>query len=102
DLEHWVAIGAPDPRATATAAKGAIDWEAARRHWAFQPIRRSAVPIVKNAAWPLTPVDNFALARMEERGLTPSPPADRRTLIRRVSFDLSGLPPTPEAVDAFE
>ncbi|MBI1916217.1 MAG: DUF1549 domain-containing protein [Planctomycetes bacterium] len=102
DLEHWVAIGAPDPRTTAAAVKGAIDWDVARKHWAFQPIQRSPVPAVKNAAWPLTPVDNFLLARQEERGLTPSPPADRLTLIRRATFDLIGLPPTPEAVAAFE
>jgi hypothetical protein len=102
DLEHWVAIGAPDPRTTAAAVKGAIDWEAARRHWAFQPIKCPPVPIVKNAPWPQTPVDNFLLASLEARGLTPSPPADRRTLIRRAYFDLIGLPPTPAEVDAFE
>src|SRR5262249_32389835 len=101
DLELWIAMGAPDPRTTAAVAKGALDWDAARKHWAFQPIKRLPVPVVKNTAWPQTPVDNFILARLESRSLTPSPAADRRTLIRRATFDLIGLPPTPEEVEAF-
>src|SRR5262245_25312077 len=101
DLEHWIAIGAPDPRTT-TVVKNTIDWKAARKHWAFQPIRCPTLPRVKNAAWAQTPVDRFILTQLEARGLTPSPPADRHTLIRRASFDLVGLPPTPEEVAAFE
>jgi mono/diheme cytochrome c family protein len=73
----------------------------AREHWAFQPLKRAAVPAVQNAEWPRTPVDRFLLARMEAEGLAPNPPADRRTLIRRASFTLLGLPPTPEEVEAF-
>jgi hypothetical protein len=71
-------------------------------HWAFQPVRRPALPAVRNAAWPRTSVDRFILARLEAKGLSPSPPADRRTLIRRATFDLLGLPPTPEEIAAFE
>ncbi len=100
DLEKWVAMGAPDPR-TATASASALAADAARKHWAFQPIRRPAVPAVKDAGWVKTPLDRFVLAKLEARGLSPSSRADRRTLIRRAYLDLIGLPPTPEEVDAF-
>ena len=70
-------------------------------HWAFQPIERPDPPSVQNESWPRNPIDRFILARLEEEGVSPSPPADRRTLIRRVSLDLIGLPPTPEQVRAF-
>jgi hypothetical protein len=70
-------------------------------HWAFLPPRKSPVPAVKNAAWVRTPIDAFLLAGMERDGLAPSPEADRITLLRRLSFDLTGLPPTPEEADAF-
>src|SRR5213594_3531101 len=82
-----------------------------REHWAFQPVRRPAVPIVRNAAWVRTPIDAFVLEKLEQVGLSPAPPADRRTLLRRVYLDLIGLPPTPEeqqalladeSLDAFE
>jgi hypothetical protein len=86
----------------ALAVPGASAADEAKDHWAFRPVRRSAVPAVKDAAWPRTSVDRFLLAKLEEKGLTPSPPADRRTLIRRATFDLLGLPPTPEEVAAFE
>jgi hypothetical protein len=69
--------------------------------WSFKPPIRPALPAVRNAAWPRNPIDNFILARLERENLTPRPQADRRTLIRRVSFDLAGLPPTPQEVDAF-
>ncbi len=69
------------------------------RHWAFQPVRRPAVPSVHNSPWVHTPVDAFILARLEREGLQPAPTADRRTLVRRVFLDLIGLPPTPEEVD---
>jgi hypothetical protein len=71
------------------------------QHWAFVPPRRPPLPRVKNASWPRNPVDAFVLARLEKAGLAPSPPADRTTLLRRLSLDLVGLPPTPEEVDAF-
>ena len=75
---------------------------AAKQHWAFRPVRSPQLPAVKDRAWPATSVDRFILARLESKGLSPSPPADRRTLIRRATFDLIGLPPTPEEVAAFE
>ncbi|HEX5270698.1 MAG TPA: DUF1549 domain-containing protein, partial [Gemmataceae bacterium] len=86
----------------AVVVTGAPAADDAKPHWAFRPVRRPAVPAVKNAAWPRTSIDRFVLARLEEKGLTPSPEADRRTLIRRATFDLTGLPPTPEEVAAFE
>ncbi len=71
------------------------------QHWSFVPPVRPAIPAVKNMAWVRNPIDSFILARLEREGLKPSPQADRRTLIRRVTFDLIGLPPTPAEVDAF-
>ncbi len=73
----------------------------ATRHWAYQPLRDPPIPAVKDRNWIKTPIDAFVLAKLEEKGLTPSPPADRRTLLRRLSFDLLGLPPTPAEMDAF-
>lgn len=70
-------------------------------HWAFSPPKRPALPKVGRADWPRNEIDRFILARLEEEGLAPSPEADRRTLIRRVTLDLTGLPPTPQDVDAF-
>ena len=78
------------------------DIETGRNHWAFQPIRRaSPPPPVQDSAWPLDDVDRFVLARLEERGLRPAADADRYTWLRRVSLDLTGLPPTPEEIAAF-
>jgi mono/diheme cytochrome c family protein len=70
-------------------------------HWAFVPPQRPPLPQVKNHAWPQTAIDYFVLARLEREGLSPAPPADPYTLIRRLSLDLIGLPPTPEEVDVF-
>jgi hypothetical protein len=72
-----------------------------KAHWAFQPVREIEPPAVKQATWPKSPIDRFVLARLEAAGRAPAPPADRRTLIRRVTFDLTGLPPTPAEIDAF-
>jgi hypothetical protein len=69
--------------------------------WAFQPVRRPPVPAVRDRSWVRTPIDAFVLARLEPQGLRPAPPADRRTLLRRVYFDLIGLPPTPDEQQAF-
>ncbi|HCC56802.1 MAG TPA: hypothetical protein DEQ47_05980, partial [Solibacterales bacterium] len=74
---------------------------ATKTHWAFVPPKRPALPAVKNTAWPRNAIDDFILARLEKENLSPSPEADRITLLRRVSLDLTGLPPTPEEVDAF-
>jgi hypothetical protein len=72
-----------------------------RDHWSFRPVARPPLPRVGDAHWPRNPVDHFVLARLEKEGLAPAPEADRATLIRRLKFDLIGLPPTPEEVDAF-
>jgi hypothetical protein len=101
DFQRWIAAGAPDPRTSTPSRPGTVDLAAARKHWAFQPVRRPGVPAVKDAARARNPVDSFVLSRLEARGLSLSAPAARRTLLRRVTFDLIGLPPTPEEVDAF-
>src|SRR5947209_1477673 len=75
--------------------------DADRAHWAFRPPQRAAPPAVQDPDWVHTPVDAFILAHLEKAGLRPAPPADRLTLLRRVTFDLTGLPPTPAEVDAF-
>ena len=99
DLVAWVKMGAPDPRSgQAPIAKFE---SSSSRHWAFQPIRQPPFPAVKNARWVSTGMDRFILARLEAQNLEPSAPADKRTLMRRASFDLTGLPPTPEEVDDF-
>jgi hypothetical protein len=108
-VERWVRSGAvmphgPEPAAAGTAVKTTadIDFQAARSHWAYRPIRRPAVPPTLNAGWPRDPVDSFVLAKLEASGLTPAPPADRRTWLRRVYFDLVGLPPTAREIADFE
>jgi hypothetical protein len=109
DLIEWVKLGAPDPRTNApalgatTAAKPAygISVEEGRKHWAYQPVKAQPVPKLKDKAWPRNEVDHFTLARMEKAGVIPAPDADPRTLIRRLTFDLTGLPPTPEETEAF-
>jgi hypothetical protein len=75
--------------------------QAQRKWWAFQPVTKPAVPAVKKAGWVKNDIDSFILARLEEKGLQPNPPADRITLLRRASLDLTGLPPTPEETQAF-
>ena len=71
------------------------------KYWAFVKPVRSPIPAVKNQSWVRNPIDAFVLAKLESNGLQPSPPADKRTLLRRVTFDLIGLPPTPEEISAF-
>jgi hypothetical protein len=71
------------------------------KHWAYEPPAHPGLPTVKNAAWPRNPIDHFVLARLEKEGLGPSPEAARDTLIRRITLDLTGVPPTPGEVDAF-
>jgi hypothetical protein len=99
-LTAWVKMGAPWPQSGTTGGPSAPD--AWKRHWAFQSIQNPPLPHVKDTLWPRTSVDYFLLARLEAKDLTPSAPADRRTLLRRVTFDLTGLPPTPADVAAFE
>jgi cytochrome c553 len=104
DFEAWVMMGAPDPRGASSpapvASKGP-DIEKGRQFWAFQPPRAVKPPQVKDASWPRTDVDRFVLGALEKRDLKPVADADRSALIRRVSFDLVGLPPAPEEVEAF-
>ena len=99
DFVTWVNLGAPDPRVAASeAGKPKAD---AKSHWAFQAVKDQPVPEVKNPAWTKTPIDAYVLARLEAKGIAPAGEADNRTLIRRATYDLTGLPPTPEEVDAF-
>ncbi|MDR3459357.1 MAG: PSD1 and planctomycete cytochrome C domain-containing protein [Verrucomicrobiae bacterium] len=98
-LEQWVKMGAPDPRVATASSKTWTDNKT--NHWAWQPIKRVPVPEVDDNGWSKTPVDKFIFAKLAEKGLQPNPPADKRTLIRRATFDLIGLPPTPEEVQAF-
>lgn len=101
DFEDWIRMGAPDPRGAAKVAYKSPDIEQGRKHWAYQPPKKTTEPDVKDAAWPRTAVDRFVLAALEAKGLTPVADADRRTLLRRVTFDLIGLPPTLAEVEAF-
>ncbi|WP_439630613.1 DUF1553 domain-containing protein [Gemmata sp.] len=94
-ISKWIDAGAEWPGGDAAGP------DPRKQHWAWQPVARPAVPRVLNADWPRNEIDRFVLARLEREGLSPSPEADRRTLIRRLSFDLLGLPPTPERVEAF-
>ncbi len=107
-LERWVELGLPWPKSDATSlarsrlAAEASQIAAARQsHWAFQPVANPPLPAVRNASWPQTTIDYFILAQLEAQGLAPSAPADKRAQLRRMSFDLVGLPPTPEEVQAF-
>ena len=102
-LTEWVRRGAvwPATKALPPVATTGSFTAAQKKFWSFQPVKQSAVPTVKSAAWIKNPIDTFLLARLEAKGLKPAPPADRRTLIRRATFDLTGLPPTPEEVQAF-
>ncbi|MFN7918447.1 MAG: PSD1 and planctomycete cytochrome C domain-containing protein [Bryobacteraceae bacterium] len=102
DLTRWVEMGAPDPRSdAATSLPSSIDLEKGRRFWAFQPPKPAAPPTVKNKSWVRNNADRFVLARLEKEAITPVPDADRHTWIRRVTLDLTGLPPTVEETEAF-
>ena len=100
-LTEWVKLGVPWP--DHDAAKLTAQEEAARSHWSFQPVRAPEPPTVHDSKrWAQSPIDQFILSKLEAAGLEPAPLASRRVLIRRATFDLLGLPPTPEEVDAFE
>jgi hypothetical protein len=100
-LKEWIATGAKwgadpiDPFRFTSDRRAGYDW------WSLQPIRQPKPPAVKRKGWPANPIDAFVLAKLEAAKLQPSPPADRVTLIRRLSYDVIGLPPTPAEVDAF-
>ena len=104
-FEEWVKMGAPDPRTENTVAKveakSAIDWNKAREWWSFRPLSAPLIPAVADAAWPRSDIDRFILAKLEAAKLRPAADVERRALIRRATYDLSGLPPTPEEVAAF-
>jgi hypothetical protein len=105
-LTNWVKLGIPMP---AGAVEEAVTRphappqvnEETKNHWSFRPVVRPEVPAVKREAWVANPIDAFILAKLEEAGLSPNPPADKRALVRRVYYDLIGLPPTPEQVEEF-
>ncbi len=111
DIEAWVKAGAPWPQTADSpspnagakvATKKVFDLQQRRQeHWCWQPVVNSPVPAVKNSAWPRTDADRFILAKLEEKGLKPAPDADAATLLRRLTFAITGLPPTPEEVEAF-
>jgi hypothetical protein len=102
DFVKWVERGAVDPREGETPVAGNPDAPAARTHWAFQPVKRMPLPTVRDAAWPRTAIDAFVLAKLEEQHWRPSPEVSREELFRRLSFDLTGLPPSPEDQAAFD
>src|SRR5262249_27982074 len=105
-LEKWVELGAPAPGPQRAAAVAAREWDAIlkerRAWWSLHPAGKSPPPDVADEEWTANPVDRFIRARLAAAGLSPAPPADRTTLARRLSFLLTGLPPTPEQVTAFE
>ncbi|MBI2808745.1 MAG: PSD1 domain-containing protein [Planctomycetes bacterium] len=103
DFADWIAMGAPDPRVGKGAAKGykTMTLAEAKTFWAFQLPKRVPAPNLKDAAWARGPIDQFVLGKMQEKGLAPVADADRTILLRRLSFDIVGLPPTPEEIDAF-
>src|SRR5207245_1074825 len=95
-IKAWIDEGAKAPVKEEPIGAGA-----GSNHWSFKAPVRSTPPAVKNERWTRNPIDRFILARLEKDGITPSPDADRATLIRRLSLDLTGLPPSPTEVDAF-
>jgi hypothetical protein len=94
-------MGAPDPRVTAGGSKLTGLNDKARAHWAYQKVKTPTIPQVKETSWVHTAVDSFVLAKLEQNGMRHSPPASKEALIRRATYDLIGLPPTPEEVQAF-
>jgi Protein of unknown function (DUF1549)/Protein of unknown function (DUF1553)/Planctomycete cytochrome C len=103
-LRRWVAMGAPwsqDPKATGAAAGGFDIQGRKAAHWCWKAPTAAPLPAVRDKAWGRSGIDAWILSRLEGAGLKPAAPADRRTLIRRATFDLTGLPPTPAEVDAF-
>jgi len=111
DLVAWVKMGAPDSRKNAApevASKLSGLTDKARGHWSFKPVKKPAIPTVKNRAWCITPVDAFVMEKLEAKGMAPSPwllntgqDVDKETLLRRATFDLIGLPPTVQEQEAF-
>lgn len=103
DVHRWIKQGAimPKPSGSIKPRRGTIDMEEARQFWSLQLPEKLGLPTVQTPAWPQTSIDNFILAKLEASGLSPAVATDKRKLIRRVTFDLTGLPPTPENIDDF-
>ncbi|MCB1087314.1 MAG: PSD1 domain-containing protein [Verrucomicrobiae bacterium] len=108
DFEKWISMGAPDPREEQKSEakvmekySSTIDVEKGRGFWAYQKPRKSELPTVSDSSWPRTELDHFILAALDAKEIAPSEDADPRTLIRRLYFDLIGLPPSPEQVEPF-
>ncbi|MCG6156386.1 PSD1 and planctomycete cytochrome C domain-containing protein [Rubinisphaera margarita] len=105
DLKEWVRRGAPDPRIETPEDSheplAGMSIEDGRAFWSFQPVANPSLPAVEHSDWVATPIDHFVLRSLERNDLTPAPKADRETLLRRVTYDLTGLPPTIEELDAF-
>jgi cytochrome c553 len=103
-LTQWVERGAAWPASSAPTSVATTGFHVTPEQqtwWAFQPIQKSLPPAVKDDQWPRNEIDRFVLAELEARDLSPSPPAEKRTWLRRASYDLIGLPPTPDELDAF-
>ena len=103
-LEQWVKLGAPWPGTSTTNSDSERRFAITDRHrqfWSFRPVQSLPSPTVHNRAWPISTIDGFILSALEAKNLSPASPADKRTLLRRVTFDLLGLPPTPEEIEAF-
>jgi mono/diheme cytochrome c family protein len=101
DIRRWIDAGAPWPkgmRLQDADGRPVVD----ANWWSLRPLSRPPQPAVKETGWVRNPIDRFILSKLEEKGLKPSPEADRRTLFRRVTYDLHGLPPSPEEIAAFE
>ncbi len=104
DLTQWVRMGAPWPGPAVTPAPGKSVFQITARdraHWAFQPVHRPPIPAIKDRQWAGNPIDVFIRAKLEAKDISPNPPATKRELIRRLYYDLTGLPPTPREVEQF-
>lgn len=104
NFEIWIKMGAPDPRKESADEKTYANWnieDSKHEFWSFKPVASPAPPKVKNNKWPRTPIDRFILSKLEQSGLTPVADADKKTLLRRATYDLIGLPPTTEEINAF-
>ena len=101
DFERWIAMGAPDPREGTASAVVRVTLEDARTWWSLKPLAKPALPAAPDRGWARSDIDRFIFAKLHAQGLKPVADADARTLVRRLYFDLVGLPPTPEQVEAF-
>jgi hypothetical protein len=103
-LTQWVKMGAPWPGGDTPAPTRKAEFqitEKDRSLWAFQAVKRPAAPAVKNKGWVRNPIDAFILTKLEAKGLSPAPPASKQEIVRRLYYDLTGLPPTPRETEAF-